>query len=114
MRDFKWTAQVPAKSRKARKNAVRTLRLEWYVPTSDESYEWSPAHTGPDGEPELHVHVGILPNGEIRIGVWGDDDFGLDKDFVPDTNLGEVIREAVNLPRPLSKQWLYDHGYTYT
>ena len=111
MRDFTWTADMPAKSRKARKNDPRMLRMDWRSPTGDESYEWAPAFIGPDDEPEVRGMVMQLTTGSYRVAFWGADDFGLEKDFPPTTCFGDVIREALAVPEPVTMEWLLAHGF---
>ena len=61
---------------KPQKKAAREFKYDRHtrIPTSD---DWYP--TASDGT--VRVSYLLLINGEWRVCVWGDDDFGLERDF---------------------------------
>ena len=52
------------------------------------------------------IYIGELTDGVFRVAVWGDDDFGIDKDF-------KTEKEAIEMFDKLKKRTIINHKDLY-
>ena len=80
-------------------------RTEIYKKTNDEWY-------GNYNTDEVRlIYVGRLSDGKFRVACWGNDDFGIDKDFVNESDAISVF-ELLKSRDFINHQDLYDLGFT--
>ncbi len=80
------------------------LRKSKFLPTID---DWYPNH------PRDTVECSLLElrDGKFRVCVWGADDYGVERDFLVQSDAEEMYNK---LPNPVDKQWLNDNLFVYT
>lgn len=84
-------------------NRLTVVHLERYWPTTDDWYPCFPRNT-------VLVRVTSLRDGMVRCSVWGADDFGLERDL-PEQDLAKQVNFALNLPNPVTIEWLRGQGF---
>lgn len=104
------------KPKPTKKKPAIICHRKFSLPTQDDWYPNRIRNTV-----EISVYEYTIPdkhnNLTIRVCVWGDDDFGLEKDmFFPNSNekekaLKEILREVDDFPNPLNQDWLRDRGF---
>lgn len=92
------------KQRERREVKHRARRLRWLTPALGES--WFPNF--PDGRVRAKVG-GPERDGKFRVSVWGDDDFGMEREGF-DTE-EEALRVFDSLPDVIEKQHLRALGF---
>lgn len=74
--------------------------------------DWYPSYfeTSDTGETLSMVKVSLykLGKGRYRVSVWGNDDFGVERDFFDLTEAGEYYRR---IPRLIKRQKLINDGF---
>jgi hypothetical protein len=75
-------------------------RTEVFKLTND---DWYPNYE--DNRVKL-IYIGKLTDGKFRVACWGNDDFGIDRDF-------ELEQDAINMFNRLEKYPLINHRDLY-
>lgn len=87
--------------------------FSFFLPTED---EWYGTYKG--GYVKVHISNGLSPEfNQVRIGFWGNDDMALIRDsevmsvYKADAYMYESLMWVLNLPRPISKDYLRSQGF---
>lgn len=66
----------------------------------------------PTGEKGLQCFASRLSDGTYRVSLWGDDDFGIERDnFATFDSAKEFLK---SIPEPVEREWLYQNGFIHS
>ena len=83
------------------------LPAERHLWPADPADDWYPCHPRHTLEVRLCVRADDDP-GPWRVACWGNDDFGLERDFADEATARAFLQ---SLPNPVSQAWLRGHGF---